>query len=226
MRRRFPRRWLGAGLALVLAMGSAAPTPTAAADYDPLLNLGWTWPAGTTGTWRIDASFPTTSWMRTAVTNAVTTISHSPYRNPDFHFTTGTSANVNLQYKDGGTSCAGKTGWVACAKTGLYSPFTTWWVWLASNRCWTNGAGGRTCGSDSGAYDVETVTLNEMGHVNFLAHHLNPAYGDAVVQAAPTSYPNTNWQMRTLHWADTGRLNLLYGRDPCTTPPCPLGAGS
>lgn len=65
-----------------------------------------------------------------------------------------------------------------------------------------------------------------MGHVNNLGHHVNPAYADAVVQAAPVSYPNTNWSMRTLRWADTGRLSLLYGRDPCTVPPCPLGAGS
>lgn len=63
-----------------------------------------------------------------------------------------------------------------------------------------------------------------MGHVNFLAHHVNPAYADSVVQAQPVSYPNTNWQMRTLRWADTGRLNLIYGQD-CPVPPCPQGAG-
>lgn len=224
MRRgRLPQRWLGAGLALLLVVGSAAPAPAAAAAYDPLLDLGWTWPAGTTGTWRF-GSFPTTSWMRTAVTNAVNTASHTAYANPDFEYTTSSSANVTVEYKDGGTSCAGKTGWVGCAKTGISAPFTTWWVWLASNRCWTNGSGGRTCGSDTGAFDAETITLNEMGHVNFLAHHVNPAYADSVVQAQPVSYPNTNWQMRTLRWADTGRLNLIYGQD-CPVPPCPQGAG-
>ena len=217
---------MGGVVALLLAVGALSPGPAAAADYDPAL-LGWAWPAGTTGTWRF-GSFPTTSWMRTAVTNAVNTISHSPYRNPDFEYTTGSSANVTVEYvNSSATPCTtGVYNWKGCARTTATSPFATWWVWLASNSCWTNGSGGRTCGSDAGALDVETVTLNEMGHVNILGHHANPAYSDAVVQAAPVSYPNANWQMRTLRWADTGRLNLLYGRDPCTTPPCPLGAGS
>ncbi len=121
IRRRLSRRWLGAGLAIMLVVGSAAPTPAAAAANDPLLDFGWTWPPGFTGTWRF-GSFPTTSWMRTAVTNAA---SHTRYRNPDFEYTTRTSANVTVEYRDGGTSCAGKIGWVGCAKTGLNSPFTT-----------------------------------------------------------------------------------------------------
>jgi len=198
-----------------------------AGAYDPVLDLGWTWPRGTFGTWRF-GSFPATAWMRTAVTNALTTASHTIYANPDFEYTTGTSANVTVEYlNSSATSCTtGVYNWVGCAKTSATSPFTTWRVWLASNRCWTNGAGGRTCTSDTGAFDVETVTLNEMGHVNILAHHVNPAYSDAVVQAGPVSYPNTNWQMRSFRWADLGRLLLLYGGD-CATPPCPLsGAAS
>lgn len=222
-RMRFSRRWLGAGFVLLVAIGSVAPAPAAGAAADPLLDLGWTWPRGTQGTWRF-GSFPSTGWMRTAVTTAINATSHTSYSNPDFEFTAGASANVTVEYRDGGTSCAGRTGWVACAKTGVNSPFTTWWVWLASNRCWTNGAGGRTCGSDTGAFDVSTVTVNEMGHVNFLAHHVNPAYADAVVQKDPTAYPNANWQMRSFRWADNGRLNLLYGKDPCTLPGCPQGA--
>lgn len=224
-RTRLSERRLHGGIALLLVVGSLAPAPASAAAYDPVL-LGWTWPAGTTGTWRF-GSFPTTSWMRTSVTNAINTASHTAYANPDFEYTTSSSANVTMEYKDSSTtSCTtGVYNWVACAKTTSNSPFTTWWVWLASNRCWTNGSGGRTCGSDTGAFDAQTVTLNEKGHVNNLAHHVNPAYADSVVQAQPVSYPNTNWQMRTLRWADTGRLNLLYGLD-CPTPPCPQGAGS
>ncbi|MBY0397892.1 MAG: hypothetical protein K2X91_15675 [Thermoleophilia bacterium] len=228
---RHSRRRLGAGLALLLVVGSAAPTPAAAAAPDPPLEQlgGWTWPPGFTGTWRF-GSFPTTSWMRTAVTSAVNAASHTRYRNPDFESTTSASANVTVEYKDSSLSenyCTpGIYNWVGCAKTGISAPFMTWQVWLASNRCWTNGAGGRTCASDTGAFDLQTVTLNEMGHVNVLAHHVNPAYADAVVQADPVPYPNTNWQMRTFRWADGGGLSLLYGSDPCTTPPCPLGAGS
>jgi len=53
---------------------------------------------------------------------------------------------------------------------------------------------------------VQTVTLNEMGHVSFLGHHVNPDYSDAVVQAQPVAYPNTNWSMRTLRQMDNARL--------------------
>lgn len=203
----------------------ASPSAAAAAAPDPQLDLGeWKWSVGYVGSWRFDSSFPTTSWMRTAATNAINTISHSVYANPDFEYTTGSSANVTLQYLNSTqVSCtAGVFHWKGCALTTASSPFTTWWVRLASNFCWTNGAGGRTCGSDTGAYDVQTVTLNEMGHVNILGHHVNPAYSDAVVQAAPVSYPNTNWQMRTLRWADADRLNLLYGcPSPCPNGPLP-----
>jgi hypothetical protein len=47
----------------------------------------------------------------------------------------------------------------------------------------------RTCSgstpSEVDTYDVQSVVLNEMGHVNTLGHHVNPDYGDAVVQLDP-----------------------------------------
>jgi len=43
-RRTSRRRFLGAPLALLLAVGSLSPGPAAAAAYDPVL-LGWTSPA-------------------------------------------------------------------------------------------------------------------------------------------------------------------------------------
>jgi hypothetical protein len=217
-----------AGLVLAIASLTSQAGPAAADAADPTLDFGWTWPQDYVGTYRFDAGYPTASCMRSAASTAVNTISHSPYRNPDFNLTTSTSANVHLQFLSSASySCAGYGYyWVGCAVTSLYSPFTTWWVRLASNYCWTNGAGGRTCGSDSGAYDVQTVTLNEMGHVSFLDHHVNPDYGDAVVQAYPVAYPNTYWSMRYLRWADNTTLNALYGVDECHTPPCPEGADS
>ncbi|MBA3876368.1 MAG: hypothetical protein C0498_05440 [Anaerolinea sp.] len=79
------------------------------------------------------------------------------------------------------------------------------------------------------------MTLNELGHVNTLAHHLpekahdtNPDYDDAVVQLAPdpvgAGHPFAF--NRSLRWADIGALRVRYGADPvpCTIPPCPLGA--
>lgn len=107
----------------------------------------------------------------------------------------------------------------------------TWIVWLQGNVCWTDGTN-NTCTTGS-RYDVQTVMLNELGHVNTLAHHLpekghetNPDYDDAVVQAAPdpvgAGHPFAF--NRSLRWADIGALRARYGADPCTYPPCPQGA--
>lgn len=65
-------------------------------------------------------------------------------------------------------------------------------------------------------------SLNEMGHVNRLQHHINPAYADAVVQVTMYPYGQTYGTNRALRWADRGALDARYGVDPCTTPPCPL----
>lgn len=215
------RKIVAAVAALLLTFVGAGIASGNAAD--PFMDFGWKWSKGYVGTFRYDSSFPTTTWMRQAATASVNHISHSPYQNPDFNITTSSTANVHLQFLNGDTtSCAGSFGWVGCAKTTLNSPFTTWWVILASNRCWTNGTSS-TC-TTSSRFDVQTVTLNEMGHVSFLGHHVNPDYSDAVVQAQPVAYPNTNWSMRTLRQMDNARLGNLYGLDPCTVPPCPEGA--
>lgn len=218
-RRRSRALALVSGVLLTLATFASAN----ANAPDPTLDLGWKWPANTVGTYRFDATFPNIAWMRNAGTASVNHISHSPYRNPDFNLVGSGPANVTLRMLNSAkTQCAGLGFfWVGCASTTLNAPFTTWWVTLASNNCWTNGAGGRTCGGDDGAFDVQTVILNEMGHVNFLNHHFNPDYFDAVVQGVPVRFPNANWSMRTLRQMDNAKLKTLYGVDAC---PCPLGA--
>lgn len=210
-----------AGLLAATAFAVGAITPVSANAPDPILNFGWIWPINTVGTYRFDASFPTTSWMRSAATAGVNTISHSPYRNPDFNTTTSGSANVTLRFLNSSTNQCASLGyyWVGCAATTLNAPFTTWWVSLASNYCWTNGTSS-TC-TNQPRFDVHTVTLNEMGHVSFLNHHANPDYSDAVVQAYPVAYPNTNWSMRSLRSMDNSTLFRLYGYDSCGSNPCP-----
>lgn len=214
-----------AALLAVLTLTMAMSGLTAANAGDPVLNFGWRWSNNFVGTYRFTPSFPADAWMRTAASNAVNHISRSPYRNPSFNLTTSGSANVHLQFlNSAGNNCAGLGFyWVGCAATTLNAPFNTWWVSLANNYCWTNGTN-NWC-THVTRFDLQSVTLNEMGHVNFLNHHVNPDYTDAVVQAAPVAYPNANWSMRTLRQMDNVTLNALYGYDGCTIPPCPLSAG-
>lgn len=213
----------GAVLATVMLTRLLEPGPALSAANDPYLGT-WKWPTAFGGTYHYHAPF-TRSWMQSAVNRANATIGHSDYQNPDFHLTTSSSTNGSVELLSNTNSCAGSFGWTACA---TYSPSAqTWNLWFATQRCWSDGTN-QTC-SDEVPYDVETVALNEMGHVNTLAHHV-PAvqhyeagsnYDDAVVQkyADPVGHPfGTN---RALRWADLGALRARYGSDPC---PCPQGA--
>ncbi|MBI3745293.1 MAG: hypothetical protein HY264_01975 [Chloroflexi bacterium] len=68
----------------------------------------------------------------------------------------------------------------------------------------------------NGCFDVETIALDEFGHVEGLDHHANLADGsdylDAVVQAVSHARPAVGWQARAFGRCDTGRLQLLYDR--------------
>lgn len=86
-----------------------------------------------------------------------------------------------------------------------------------------NGGAYRTCSTTS-TFDVWTIVLMEMLHVNALDHHANPDYWDAVSQKDPVAYPGTYWQNRSLRWADTSALQYWYGNDSCSTSPCPQSA--
>ena len=194
----------------------ASISPVQGAADDPVYSD--VWGKGFVGTYYFHSADFTLGWMKSAVNRANATIGHTDRANPDFHATTSTSANGNVHYMSSVTNlCDGIQYWKACADA--YSN-QTFRFYLASNYCWTDGTSS-TCGGTR--YDIETVSLNEMGHVNRLAHHVNPAYSDAVVQAVPYAYGQTYGTRRSLAWADLGGLHTLYGHDPCTLPPCPVG---
>jgi len=207
----------GVLVAVGLVFASFESTSTArAAANDPIYSN--VWGINFVGTYYFhDADF-TLSWMRSAVNRANATIGHEATRNPDFHATTSTSANGAVHYmSSNNNACDNVYGWKACADGYTNQTFR---LWFASNFCWTDGTSS-TCGGTQ--YDVETVALNEMGHVNRLQHHVNPAYGDAVVQVNVYPYSDPTYGTnRALRWADAGALRTLYGVD-CATPPCPLG---
>ena len=68
----------------------------------------------------------------------------------------------------------------------------------------------------NGCFDVETIALDEFGHVEDLGHHVNLANGsdflDAVVQTVSRARPDLGWQAHAFGPCDTGRLQLLYDR--------------
>ncbi|MBI3748864.1 MAG: hypothetical protein HY262_08475 [Chloroflexi bacterium] len=216
-------------VALLAGVILAASVPaTASAHNDGYLG-SWQWPTDYLGTYRFDSSF-SIGWMRSAVSRAVTTIGHQDSRNADFELTTASSANGVVSLRSNGTNCGGpgNTGWGACAQ---YSPANlTWTVWYATQWCWTDGTS--TSCTDTPRYDVETVGLNELGHIATLAHHLPTTshdaqgpttYGESVVQSVPDQASHVPFGVRrSLGLADTGALHARYGTDPsgCYPPPC------
>lgn len=198
---------------------------TVVADNDPYQG-SWQWPTDYVGTYRWDSTFGT-GWMRSAVSRAIATIGHQDSRNPDFDLTSALNANGTVLRGSNTVSCNGNTGWAACA---LYTPSNlTWRITFANEWCFTDGTS--TSCTNKPTYDLESVALNEMGHVNTLAHHLPPTshdeqgpttYGESVVQKVPDPYSHVFGIRRSLGAADTGALHARYGTDPsgCYPPPC------
>ena len=66
----------------------------------------------------------------------------------------------------------------------------------------------------NGCYDAETITLDELGHVEGLDHHVNYAddsdYLDAVVQTYSRTKPSTGWNQRAFARCDVATLQMLY----------------
>lgn len=66
----------------------------------------------------------------------------------------------------------------------------------------------------NGCYDAETIALDEFGHIQILAHHINFAddrdYLDAVVQTFSRTKPKEGWDMHVYGRCDVATLQLRY----------------
>ena len=66
----------------------------------------------------------------------------------------------------------------------------------------------------TGCYDVETISLDEFGHVEGLDHHVNETdgsdYGDAVVQTYSRTKPKVGWNAHGFGVCDVATLQLVY----------------
>ena len=66
----------------------------------------------------------------------------------------------------------------------------------------------------NGCYDAETITLDELGHVEGLDHHVNYAddsdYLDAVVQTYSRTKPSAGWNAHAFGRCDIATLQMFY----------------
>ena len=69
----------------------------------------------------------------------------------------------------------------------------------------------------NGCFDVENITLDELGHITGLGHHANfpdeSDYLDSVVQTVSRARPKAGWNAHAFGRCDQAKLQLRYGRN-------------
>ena len=82
----------------------------------------------------------------------------------------------------------------------------------------------------NGCYDAQTIALDEFGHVEVLAHHINHAddrdYLDAVVQTYSMTRPKVGWDEHVLGPCDVATLQREYDVPSSSTKIMPAGMTS
>jgi len=197
-----------AGLALALR-----PAVVAAHGPDPLFGtrtwapnqvVGYSWESG---------SVPP-SWMIPAIDAGAGDVAESRHSRAA-SFVRQAGAPSTIAY--GVTPCPSYG--IACVdRTGVPTSFAGLWF---RPHLWVFDWGTlRWCQAQlaftDGCYDVENVTLDELGHIEVLGHHVNfddaSDFTDAVVQASARARPRSGWNQHAFGICDVARLQLEYER--------------
>lgn len=120
-----------------------------------------------------------------------------------------------------GATCG--AGGIACFTRNAPNGFTMWFReqghrfdWGALDWCQFDDAAGNGC------FDVETIALDEFGHVEGLDHHVNRAdasdYEDAVVQTVSHAKPAVGWNQHRFGACDVATLQREYDVLNSSTP--------
>ncbi len=199
--------------AALLATTSAAPV--GAHDPDPTFS-GGPMASNTTLSWRwTGGTFP--SAMKSAVRAAATDANGSrASKAPTFAHASG--APNAIYY---GTSVPCGVNGLACMRRSTPDWFG---IWLRENGHRFDWGTLRWCemsGSPNGCYQAETITLDELGHVLGLDHHVNYGddrdYDDAVVQTYSHTKPRTGWNADGFARCDVASLQQMYDVPSSTT---------
>jgi hypothetical protein len=102
---------------------------------------------------------------------------------------------------------------------------TSFGIWLRENGHRYDWGSLRWCemtGDPDGCYDAENITLDELGHVHGLDHHVNYAddsdYADSVVQTYSHAKPKVGWSAHSFGRCDVATLQQQYDVLSTTTP--------
>jgi hypothetical protein len=204
-----------AACSISIVMGAAA-LPVRAHNPDPVLSggifgqnqaLDYRW--GTGGT-------PPTA-IRTAV-NLAADDSNTSRKSKAAVFDYDSGGGNTIYY---GTSVPCGVNGLACFRRSAPDSFG---IWLRENGHRYDWGTLRWCemtGDPTGCYDAENITLDELGHVLGLDHHVNYAddsdYLDAVVQTYSHAKPKTGWSAHVFGRCDVATLQQQYDVSSSTT---------
>ena len=114
-----------------------------------------------------------------------------------------------------GTEVVCGTGGLACMRR---NPPTGFGLWFRENGHRFDWGTLKWCQLydpfPNGCYDVENITLDELGHVQILNHHVNYAnesdYLDSVVQTVSHAKPGVGWNAHAFGRCDVAQLQRQY----------------
>lgn len=204
-----PGRPRAAVLIGLLAAAVLVP-PVQAHDPDPLISTTlFGQDQELTFRWRSGSEPP--SAVKTAIKAAADDIGASvASRAATFTYTADGDSPIGY-----GTGATCGVNGIACFTRSAPNTFTMWlreqghvFDWGSLRWCQM------TSGAPTGCYDVETIALDEFGHVEGLGHHVNYAddrdYLDAVVQTYSRTKPKTGWDEHELGRCDVATLQREY----------------
>ncbi len=212
---RYPRLLLEAVVgSLAALLMAAALAPAAAHGPDPVLP-GGLFDQNEVLRYRWGGSPPAA--MKTAINAGVADAG-----------TTRRSKAPTFAYDAGGASTISYGVDVPCGVNGLAcmrrNAPNTFGVWFRENGHRFDWGTLRWCevsGSPDGCYEVENVTLDELGHVMGLDHHQNLAddsdFLDAVVQTYSRAKPRAGWNAHAFGRCDVATLQQQYDVPDSTT---------
>jgi len=194
--------------AAIAAVLIAGPAPVLA-DPDPM--LGGLFGQNESLLFRWGAGGAPGGTMKTAILAAVDD-ANSSRRAKAPVFTYDTAGGNTIYY---GTDVPCGTNGLGCFRRTTTDDWFA--VWLRENGHRFDWGTLRWCepaGDPDGCYEAETITLDELGHVSGLDHHVNLAngsdYTDAVVQEYSHTKPLAGWNAHVYGRCDVAALQQAY----------------
>ncbi len=183
---------------------------------DPVLGPAWPQDSALEYHWATGGVPPAA--IRTALIEGATdaTVSRAS-RAPSFTYDTTAANDVGYGIP---MPCASNA--IACAYRNVPTGFDVWLRESGHKYDWGTLRWCEVVAFAAGCFSAETLMLDELGHIDGLAHHPNlpdeSDYTDSVVQAGSHAKPQAGWNASAFGVCDTATLQTMYDVPSWSTP--------